>query len=236
MKKIAILQSNYIPWKGVFDMINMVDEFVFFEDVDFTKRDWRSRNKIPTPNGEIWLTVPVNKAERGTKIKDITINHETDWQRKHYLTITGNYKKAPFYKDFEFLLDDIYMDHRWDNLSEMNIYITKKIADILGIKTSFVNSADLQTNGAKDDKLIEICQKLNATHYLSGPAAKDYIVDEKFKKANIGLSYINYEGYPEYKQLYGDFDHYVSIIDVLFNCGEKAQDYIFKGQEDIVLP
>ena len=235
MKKIAILQSNYIPWKGVFDMINMVDEFVFFEDVDYTKRDWRSRNKIPTPNGEIWLTVPVNKAERGTKIKDISISHETDWQRKHFLTITGNYKKAPFYKDFEFLLDDIYLKHQWEKLSEMNIYITKKIAEILGIRTSFVNSADLHTNGTKDDKLIEICQKLEATHYLSGPAAKDYIIEDKFRDANIGLSYIKYDGYPEYKQLYGEFDHYVSVIDVLFNCGKEAPQNIFMGHEEIII-
>lgn len=236
MKKIAILQSNYIPWKGVFDMINMVDEFVFFEDVDYTKRDWRSRNKIPTPNGELWLTVPVNKAERGTKIMDITINHETDWQRKHYLTISGNYKKAPYYKQYENLLDDFYINHRWESLSEMNIYITKTISKLLGITTSFVNSADLHTSGTKDDKLIEICQKLNATHYLSGPAAKDYIVDEKFKEAKIGLSYIQYNAYPTYKQLYGEFNHYVSVLDVLFNCGPDAPDYIFKGKEEIILP
>ena len=235
MKKIAILQSNYIPWKGVFDMINMVDEFVFFEDVAFTKRDWRSRNKIPTPNGEIWLTVPVNKAERGTKIKDITINHETDWQRKHYLTLSGYYKKAPFYKEYEYLLDDIYKDHQWNSLSEMNIYITIKISTILGITTKFVNSADLNTCGTKDDKLIEICQKLNATHYLSGPAAKDYIVDDKFKKAKLGLSYIKYDGYPNYKQLYGEFNHYVSVLDVLMNCGQEAPLFIFMGNEEVVI-
>ncbi len=234
MKKIAILQSNYIPWKGVFDMINMVDEFVFLEDVDFTKRDWRSRNKILTPNGLIWLTVPVNKAERGTKIKDITVSHEIDWQRKHYLTIRGSYSKAPYFADYEYLLDDIYLNHKWDKLSDMNIYITKKISNVLGVKTSFVNSIDLHTNGTKDDKLIEICKKLNATHYLSGPAAKDYIVNEKFKNENIGLSYIQYDHYPEYKQLYGNFEHHVSILDLLFNCGINSPDFIFEGKEEII--
>jgi len=235
MKKIAILQSNYIPWKGVFDMINMVDEFVFFEDVDFTKRDWRSRNKIPTPNGEIWLTVPVNKSERGTKIKDISISQDTDWQRKHYLTISGNYKKAPYYKDYEWLLEDFYLNHRWTKLSEMNIYMTKKVSEILGITTSFVNSADIPSKGAKDDKLIEIVKYLHGTHYLSGPAAKDYITSEKFENAGLGLSYIKYDSYPEYKQLYGDFDHYVTVLDVLFNCGKEAPRYIFNGSEEIVV-
>lgn len=236
MKKIAILQSNYIPWKGVFDMINMVDEFVFLEDVDYTKRDWRNRNRIPTANGELWLTVPVKKTKRGTKIKDILICNETDWQRKHYLTIESIYKKAPFYKEYEYLLDDIYLDHKWNSLSDLNIYITKIIVKALGIEKSFVNSADLNTQGIKDNKLIEICKSLGATHYLSGPAAKDYIENEKFKKANIGLSYIKYDAYPEYKQLYGVFNHYVSVIDVLFNCGHKATDYIFKGQEEVVIP
>ena len=217
-------------------MMNMVDEFVFFEDVDYTRRDWRNRNIIPTPNGVSWLTVPVNKAERGTKIKDVTINQEIDWQRKHYLTITGFYKKAPYFEDFRFLIEDIYLHHHWEVLSDMNIYINQKIAGVLGITTSFVNSADLHTNGTKDDKLIEICQRLEATHYLSGPSAKNYIIEEKFRNANVGLSYIKYEGYPEYKQLYGSFNHNVSVIDVLFNCGKNAPDYIFKGEEEIVIP
>lgn len=233
-KKVAILQSNYIPWKGVFDMINMVDEFVFFEDVDFTKRDWRSRNRIPTSNGEIWLTVPVNKSERGTKIKDITICAESDWQRKHFLTITGNYKKAPFYNLYRPLLEEIYLMHKWHNLSEMNIFITKRIAGLLGIETSFCNSKDIPSTGKKDEKLIEICRYLGATHYLSGPAAKDYIHNEKFAEAGIQLSYIKYDGYPEYRQLFGQFDHYVSVLDVLFNCGEDAPRYIFAGREENV--
>lgn len=235
MKKIAILQSNYIPWKGVFDMINMVDEFVFLEDVDYTTRDWRNRNKIITPNGEIWLTVPVNKADRGTKIKDIKIDNTTGWQRKHYLTIEGCYKKAPYISEYKTILDDIYVNQRWDSLSEMNIFITKRISHILGITTSFVNSEELNTNGTKDDKLIEICQRLNATHYLSGPAAKNYIKEEKFRKANIGLSFIQYDSYPEYKQLYGSFNHHVSVLDVLFNCGSSSPGYIFKGREEIVI-
>ena len=234
-KKIAILQSDYIPWKGVFDMIDMVDEFVCFEDVDYTRRDWRNRNRIPTPNGELWLTVPVNKAERGTKIKDITIFQGSDWQQKHYHTLESNYKRAPYFADYQFLLEDFYLNHKWDRLSELNIYITKKISEVLGINTSFVNSADLHTEGKKDDKLIEICRRLGATHYLSGPAAKAYIDKEKFKAANIGLSYIRYDAYPEYKQLYGGFNHNVSVLDVLFNCGQNAPEYVFGGQEEIVL-
>lgn len=229
MKKIAILQSNYIPWKGVFDMMNKVDTFVFFEDVNFTKRDWRIRNKIKTPEGEIWLTIPVKKASRGTKIYEIQISQEENWQEKHYKTITQYYKKAKYFEEYKWLLDKIYLEKKWENLSEFNIFSNILIAKELGIKTEFINSKDLKTSGTKDDKLIEICEKLEGNYYLSGPAAKDYINNEKFKNNNINLAYIKYE-YPEYKQLYGEFNHYLSVFDVLFNCGKDAQDYIFTGK------
>lgn len=232
--KIAILQSNYIPWKGVFDMINKVDTFVFFEDVDFTKRDWRTRNKIKTPNGEQWLSVPVLHSERGTKIKDIQISLEQDWQKKHFDSIVYNYKKAPYFKEYLPLLEFIYTERQWTNLSEMNIEVTKKIARLLGIKSQFVNSVDLNVNGTKDDRLIEICEKLGADAYLSGPAAKNYINNDKFVSHNIKLSYMVYE-YPEYSQLYGEFSHYVSILDVLFNCGKEAPKFVFKGGEEFVI-
>ena len=188
MKKIAILQSNYIPWKGVFDMMNKVDIFVFFEDVDFTKRDWRTRNKIKTPEGEVWLSIPVKKSSRGTKIYEIEISQETNWQEKHYQTIVQYYKKAKFFPEYKWLLDKIYLEKKWENLSEFNIYVNTLIARELGIKTTFINSKDLETNGTKGDKLIEIIKKLDGDFYLSGPAAKDYIVNEKFKDVSRAFS------------------------------------------------
>ncbi len=231
MNKIAILQSNYIPWKGVFDMINMVDTFVFFEDVDFTKRDWRNRNKIKTANGELWLTVPVKKAPRGTKIHDIEINSD-DWQEIHYKTIKMAYNKSKYFNDYQWLLEEIYIQRSWKNLSELNQFVTKRISELLGIKTQFINSKELETKGIKDDKLIEICKQLDATTYLSGPAAKGYIGIEKFKRENIGLEYIIYD-YPEYYQLHGTFNHFLSVLDVLFNCGIESHKYIFQSKSEI---
>ncbi len=229
MTKIAILQSNYIPWKGVFDLINQVDKFVFFEDVQFTKRDWRTRNKIKTKDGELWLSVPVKKAPRDTKICDIEIASETDWQKKHFESIRYSYSKAPYYNQYYDLLEYIYLNHKWTNLSEFNIQTTQLIARKLGIDTEFYNSRDLNTSGSKDDKLIEICKKLNGNFYLSGPSAKDYIINQKFEKENIDLAYIIYE-YPGYNQLYGEFNHYVSVLDVLFHCGDRSQEYILGNQ------
>lgn len=228
MTKVAILQSNYIPWKGVFDMINQVDKFVFFEDVDFTKRDWRTRNCIKTANGEVMLTVPVKKMPRGTKIFEIEILNDGKWQKKHHNTIKLAYSKAKHFKEFEWILDEIYVNHTWEKLSTFNIFVTKLLCKVLGFDTEFINSVELATEGFKDDKLLNICKKLGATHYLSGPAAKDYIDDDKFKEANVSLEYIDYS-YPDYPQLHGDFNHYVSVLDLIFNCGLEAKNFIVKN-------
>ena len=228
MSKVAILQSNYIPWKGEFDMINQVDKFVFFEDVDFTKRDWRTRNCIKTANGDVMLTVPVKKMPRGTKIFEIDILNDGKWQKKHHNTIKLAYSKAKHFKEFEWILDEIYVNHTWEKLSTFNIFVTKLLCEVLGVEAEFVNSVDLATEGYKDDKLLNICKKLGATHYLSGPAAKDYIDDDKFKEANVSLEYIDYS-YPEYPQLHGDFNHYVSVLDLIFNCGLEAKNFIVKN-------
>lgn len=227
MKKVAILQSNYIPWKGVFDMINMVDVFVFFEDVDFTKRDWRNRNRIKSPNPEAWLTVPVKKAPRGTKIHDIEIA-ESSWQHKHFKTIETNYRKSKYFDQYLWILEKMYIQNTWTNLSEMNIFFTKLISEELGINTHFINSKNIYSKGNKDEKLINICKEIGATSYLSGPSAKNYIDEENFRKQGVELEYIKYD-YPKYPQLYGEFDHHVSVLDVLFNCGNKSQEYILRG-------
>ena len=223
--KAAIIQSNYIPWKGYFDIIHEVDVFVFLEDVQYTRRDWRNRNKIKTPGGIKWISVPVI---RGTNqmVYETKIDHSQDWREKHKRTIHHSHASCDYYDNYKEDISGIYTK-KYETISELNIAAIKKISALLGIETSFVNSKDLNTSGKKDDKLIEICQKIGADNYLSGPAAKDYIVKDKFEKAGIILEYKNYSEYPEYKQLWGDFNHFVSVIDLIFNCGEKAAHYIW---------
>ncbi|MDH5888515.1 WbqC family protein [Vibrio splendidus] len=227
--KVAILQSNYIPWKGVFDMISQVDKFIFFEDVDYTNRDWRTRNKIRTKGDSKWLTVPVKKMPRGTKIFEISILNDGKWQRKHKSTIKQEYSKARYFKEYEWVLDEIY-DKEWDSLSDFNISITKLLCEVIGIKCDFLNSINIKSHGDKDDKLISICKEVGATCYLSGPAAKSYIDPGKFENENIELSYIDYSKYPEYEQLHSGFEHFVSVLDVIFNCGPKSKEYIVKSK------
>lgn len=222
--RVACIQSSYIPWKGYFDIIHDVDVFVFLDDVQMTKRDWRTRNKIKTPKGTEWLTVPV-KGGRHQLIHEVRIA-EGDWQKRHLKAFCYNYGRAPFFKNYKELLDWLYgQPHK--NLSEFNRRTTSMICDILGIKTELVCSMDLAVVGTKDDRLIDICQKLGATAYLSGPSARDYIVEEKFQKAGIELSYKDYSGYPEYPQLWPPFNHYVTILDLLFNRGSEASYYIW---------
>jgi hypothetical protein len=223
--RAAIIQSNYLPWKGYFDIIHDVDTFVFLEDVQYTNRDWRNRNKVKTPGGVKWISVPV-LGGIDQKIHEIKIDYSQEWREKHKKTIHHSYASTPYYDSYKTEILDIF-SNKFDTLSELNIFSIKKIARILDIDTQFVNSKELDSAGIKDDKLISICQLIGADSYISGPAAKNYIHTDKFSIAKIALSYKDYSGYPVYPQLWGNFESAVSIIDVIFNCGEKSSYYIW---------
>jgi len=232
-RKLGIIQSSYIPWKGYFDIIHDVDVFIFFDDAQYTIRDWRNRNKIKTNSGTKWLSVPVEKqtSYRTLLICQMQICAEQAWQRKHFRSFETNYSKAKYYADYKYLIEDFYLDKKWESLSEMNIYMTRKICDVFGITAEFYNSKDFDFDGIKTDKLVNMCKHFEADHYLSGPAAKDYIEPEKFEEADIALEYKDYSGYPEYNQLYPPFDHYVTVLDVIFNCGPEAAYHIWGWRE-----
>ena len=222
-----MLQPNYIPWKGVFDLINRVDVFVFYDDVQYTSKDWRNRNKVKTKDGLKWLTVPVvKKGLRHQLIYDTRIDNSFNWQLKHYKTPISSYAKSPFLKDYEWLLEDLYLKKKWDFISEFDIYSTILIADTLGLTADWHKSSDLLETGEKDgEKVLKICQRLGCNHFINGPASREYMNKHLFSKHDVRLSYIDYQ-YPVYPQLHGPFTHQVSILDLLFNCGPKALDFI----------
>jgi hypothetical protein len=230
MKKVAILQSNYIPWRGYFDIINDADLFVFYDDVQFTKNDWRNRNQIKTCAGIKWLSVPVGRSI-DRKIFEVTIN-ESKWQQKHFETLRQNYSKTPFYREYESFLRSIYLEMQWQNLSELNQYMTKVISkDFLGIDTEFDDSRCYSSEGAKQERLLSIIKETGASVYISGPAAGDYINGQDFYDAGIILEWKDYSGYPEYPQQHGEFLGNVSILDLLFNTGHSAPYYIWGWRE-----
>jgi len=228
--RVAILQSSYIPWKGFFDIVHDVDEFVFLDNVQFTTRDWRSRNRIKTPNGLLWLSVPVG-SDRNRRICDVAIE-DPAWQEKHWKTILHNYSKAPHFATYRSFFEDLYLGRHWDSLSAMNQEMTRRIAaEIFGLNTRFSDSRDYQPTGAKLELILDIVLKTGATTYISGPAAHDYIEPGRFDEAGVDLEYKNYQGYPEYPQLHPPFEHAVSVLDLIFNTGDAAWRYVWGWRE-----
>lgn len=226
MKKIAILQSNYIPWKGYFDLIAAVDEFILYDDMQYTRRDWRNRNQIKTPQGLQWLTVPVLvKGKYHQKIRDTEIDGST-WPEAHWKSLTQNYKRTPYFEEVSAWLAPIYLSESFTHLSALNRRLIEAVCTYLEIKTIIRNSWDYQLIEGKTERLANLCTQAGGSEYISGPAAKDYIEDNIFADAGIQLSWFDYSGYPEYPQLWGDFTHSVTILDLIFNCGQDASRYM----------
>ncbi len=226
MKKVAISQSNYIPWRGYFDLIASVDEFVIFDEVQYTRRDWRNRNKIKTRDGSQWLTVPVKvKGKYLQKIRDTQIENNA-WQDKHWKTIKNNYSKTPYFFELEKELKKIYYDEKILYLSKLNRRLIDLFCEYLGITTKIRDSFEFKLKDDQTERLVNICIDLDAEEYISGPAAKNYINDSVFKKNNIKLSYADYSDYPKYNQQFGEFINNLSILDLVFNCGKSSYKYM----------
>lgn len=226
MKKVAIVQSNYIPWKGYFDLINSVDEFILFDDMQYTRRDWRNRNKIKTSQGLIWLTIPVQvRGKYFQTIKETEISDQ-NWNQLHWKSILNNYVRADYFSDYREIFEDLYLNFNEKFLSNVNYRFLVKICNLLGIKTQISWSTDYVIVNGKTERLISLCKQAGATEYISGPAARDYMDEDLFQQENIKLSYIEYCNYPEYRQIHPNFEHSVSIIDLLFNEGVNAKKYM----------
>lgn len=226
MKKVAILQSNYIPWKGYFDLIAYVDEFILYDEMQYTRRDWRNRNRIKTPNGLQWLTVPVSvKGKYYQKICETKIADD-EWKRSHWKAICQNYKKASYFDDVASWLEPFYVENEFHYLSTLNKELIHAVNDYLGIDTRITSSSDYNLVEGKTERLADLCKQVDGDIYVSGPAAKDYIVDDVFSDMGVDLMWFDYSGYPEYPQLWGGFVHGVSIIDLLMNCGPDSANYM----------
>lgn len=226
-RTVGIIQPNYLPWRGYFDFIHEVDVFVFLDDVQYTPRDWRSRNRVKLPDGSSrWITVPV-VGGRDQLIKDVRIDTAQAWQRKHLETLRHGYGKSPYFAHFFPRLEALLLDGGFARLCDLDVALTQAIAGWLGLATPFVLSSSLGTQGAKDHKLLEIVRAVGGNDYLSGPAAQDYIEPTLWAKAGVSLRYKDYGGYPEYAQMAPPFEAAVSIVDLLFMQGPDAPDYIW---------
>jgi hypothetical protein len=221
-KRVAIVQSCYIPWKGYFDLINCVDEFILYDDRQYTRRDWRNRNRIKTPEGSIWLTIPVQVKGRYEQRIDETRIADPSWADRHWKTLTHNYATAAFFDDFRKPVEALYGSAVDPRLGAVNRLFLEAVCELLGIETRLSWSTDYEAEGAKTERLVSLCRAAGATAYLSGPTAREYMDESLFKNAGIELEYMDYSGYPEYPQQYPPFDHAVTILDLLFNTGLDA--------------
>jgi hypothetical protein len=222
----GVIQSNYIPWKGYFDIMHDVDVFVFYDDVQFTKNDWRNRNLIKTPAGRQWLSIPVGKAQ-DRLIHEVAIP-DTPWACQHWAQLQAHYAAAPYFATYAPMLEEVYLARAWTNLSELNQHLICRIArDCLGITTEVRDSREFGAVGHKQERLIDLLAKVGADAYVSGPTARDYIDEARFDRAGIEIMWKDYGGYPEYPQFHPPFTHQVTILDLLFHQGPSAPDHIW---------
>ena len=222
--KVGIIQSNFLPWRGYFDFIREVDVFIVHDDLQYTKGDWRNRNKIKTPRGAEWITVPVNYEHTSQSIDETRIDTKTPWAQKMLNRIHESYRTAPFFQPYFSELTSL-LEEPANTISELNLRLLYWVCQHLKIDTSIVHSREYHPKGTKTERLIGILQKAGASTYLSGPAAQSYLVPALFEEAGIRLEYKTYD-YPEYQQLYPPYQPNVTILDLLFMTGAEASDYL----------
>ncbi|MHB8656952.1 MAG: WbqC family protein [Solirubrobacteraceae bacterium] len=225
-KTVAIVQSNYVPWKGYFDLMAAVDELILLDEVQYTRRDWRNRNRFKAPGEVRWLTIPVQVADRYLQRIEETLVSDRQWAQKHWATLRNWYGRADAFEQYAPLLEELYLGLDETYLSQINRRFLETVRDILGLTTALTWSRDYRSSGRRTDRLVSICRSAGATCYVSGPLARSYLEETSFHDAGIDVRWMTYDGYPEYPQLYPPFEHRVSILDLILNVGDEARSYM----------
>ncbi|MBI4397196.1 MAG: WbqC family protein [Elusimicrobia bacterium] len=223
-------QPQYLPWLGYFDKIARSDVFVLMDDVQYKKNEWQNRNKVKTPQGPQWLTVPVLYSF-GQLIKEVKVNESDHWRDKNPKTLRQAYSKAPHFHDYQNFIDSLH-SQPWENLSDLNVFCVKALCEILSIQTRLLLSSSIQAEGKSTERLVNLCKALGADTYLSGAGGRDYLELSLFEKAGIRVVFQQYE-HPEYQQLHGDFVSHLAVIDLLFNSGGQSREILLSGGKPI---
>lgn len=229
MNVLTAHQPVYLPWLGLFHKIALADEFVYFDMVQYLKKDWNNRNKINTVNGPIWLTVPVlTKGKFYQKLSEVKINNQLPWRKQHWSSIYFNYKKTPYFADYEQDLKAFY-DREWEYLNDLNREMLQYFLKVLGIKTTWIEGSPLQLQGQKSDLVLDMCKKLKSDLYIFGALGKEYAQVDAFAKENIKIYFQDYS-HPTYKQQFPKpFESHLSIIDLLCNHGKDSLNILMQG-------
>jgi hypothetical protein len=227
-KTVAVIQSSYIPWKGYFDIIHDADLFLFYDDVQFTRQDWRSRNRVKSQQGLQWLSLPVGVG-LNRLICDVPLEGKR-WAIKHYKTLVQCYGRTPHWDELHPFINEVYLQRSWQWLAEFNQFVIRHVArEWLGIRTEFGDSRTWSPQGVKSERLLDLLTKVSASRYVSGPSGRHYLDEASFARAGIELVYKDYAGYPKYPQRFPPFDHYVTVFDLLCNIGLTSSPWYIWG-------
>jgi hypothetical protein len=227
--RLCVIQSCYIPWKGFFDLIGRCDEYVIYDSAQYVKRHWHNRNRIKTANGVEWLTIPVASKGRFEQPID-QVEIEKPWADKHWRTIERAYRRAPCFGQIAPMVKAWYeRADKEPRLTDVNAIFLHGIAGLLGLNTRIVSDAAYPAEGAKTERLLAIVRAAGADRYLSGPSARTYLDEALLASSGIVTEWMSYQGYPEYPQLHGGFEHAVTVLDLLFNTGPDAGRYLARS-------
>lgn len=223
-RTIVILQSSYVPWKGYFDLIAVADEFILLDDAQYTRRDWRNRNRIKTAQGTQWLTIPVDLS-KGSRVPIAEVEvADPSWAAQHWETVRRAYARAPHFERYADRVEEAYRTAPGPRLSAINRHFLELGCELLGITTPLTWSMDYGVDARRTERLVELVAAAGGDLYISGPAAKAYLDEEVFRARGIAVRWADYAGYPEYPQVHPPFDHYVSFLDLVFCAGPEARE------------
>lgn len=222
-------QPVYLPWLGLFHKMALSDVYVFFDDVQYQVKDWNNRNLIKTPQGPLWLTVPVlSKGYRSKNIREIEINNQEPWQRKHWKTLQVNYGRSPYFDQYAHFFQDVY-SQSWRTLVELNEHMLRWFLETLGIHVKFLKASELGFQGSKSELVLDMCRRLRADLYIFGAQGKDYANVDDFLRAGIRVLFQEYR-HPVYPQGPGPFLSHLSVVDLLFHCGPESLRILMENQ------
>jgi hypothetical protein len=228
---IVISQPMLFPWVGMFEQIRLADIYVHYDDVQFSKGSFTSRVQIKTPDGFKWLIIPLKDVKLGKNINEYETNNKTDWRNQHLEFLKQIYKKAPFFNDMFQIVNKVYALPT-NSLTEILIFGLDEVTQYLGFheKREFYKSSELTIKGTSSERVFDIVNHFKGTNYITGHGAKNYLDHQLFEKNKVEVIYMDYQKKP-YPQLYGEFNPYISILDLIANVGKEATQYIISGTQ-----
>jgi len=227
---ISINQPAYLPWLGYFHRIAVSDMHIVLDSVQFEKNSFTNRNKARTAQGWCWLTVPVKTAGRfgELNIREIEIDNERPWTKKHWATLSNNYSKAPYFRTHAAFFENVYRQS-WTRLHDLAWVMTKYLLEAFDISTPIRFSSEMQAGGHKDELVLNLCREMNAEVYLSGPLGRNYVRENLFAAQGVEVRYHNYD-HPVYGQAYAGFEPNMTALDLLFNAGPKSREIMLQQE------